>query len=218
MSISLAELAARLEADVPARDSTPDAEQYQRCVKAAVGDLGRKAGRYKISTLSIVANTATYSLPADFLKVIRMESLVHPDNILHTAAGIVPLETGFKERYTVANGQITFYPTPGYTMDRYLHYQAGWALDATDVYTEMGEDEAETLLLEAGSQALLLQANYFAQQAWQYAIGDERVSKEKLAAELRAQGDALHGRYLARVERHNAAYGSRSEYSGTEYW
>lgn len=218
MSTSLADLIARLESDVPAYDSIPSADQYLRCITAAVNDYGRRAGRYKIATLNIVAGTATYDLPSDFVKAVQMESLAYPgENIQITGAGIVPLSTGYKERYTVADGQITFYPTPGYTTERALHYQAGWVLDANSDYQELEEEHAETLLLMAASQALEMQANYFARQAWNYAVGDERVSKERLASELRTQAQENATRYAERITTSNGPYGSRSEYSANAY-
>lgn len=216
--ISLNELISRLSSDVPEMDSIPSPEQYQRCVLAAVADYGRRAGRLKIATLSIIANTATYDLPSDFVKAIRMDSLLYPgEGIQLTGAGIVPLASGYKERYTVANGQITFYPTPTYTTERALHYQAGWTLDSNGAYDELEEEHAEALLLLATSQALEMQANYFARQAWQYTIGDERVSKERLASELRAQAQENQRRYTERLTSQSGPYGARSEYPSSAY-
>lgn len=217
MSISLNELTDRLAADVAARDSIPSAEQYRRLVIAAVTDFGQRAGRYKIATLSIVSGTATYALPTDFVRLTQLESLQYPDNLMITGAGLTPLPQSFQERHTIAGGQITFYPTPSYSITRYLHYQAGWVLDAGDNYDELEEGHAEILLQHAASKALTLQANHYAAQAWQYQVGDERVSKEKLAEALRAQSKAVNEAYVAAITTYNSSYGSRASYPEGSY-
>lgn len=216
MTLTLLELTNRLEADVGARDGVPSADQYQRCVEAAVSDFGRRAGRHKIATLSIVSGTATYDLPTDFVALILLESLQSPDNVLHTAAGLVPISEGYNEYHTIAGGQITFYPTPTYSMTRYLHYQAGFVLVAGS-YAEMDDGHAEILLQLAQAKALTLQTNYYALQAWQYQIGDERVSKERLAEALRAQAKAVNDSYLAAITSYNSSYGSRASYTAGSY-
>lgn len=217
MSISLNDLVDRLQEDVPAREAIPSADQYQRCITGAVDDFGRRAGRVKISMLSILSGTASYPLPDDFVRLIQLESLQYPDNLMHTAAGLVPLSQGYSEHHTIADGQITFYPTPSYSITRYLHYQAGWVLDAGNLYQEMGEEHAEVLLHHAAHKALLMQANYFAQQAWQYQIGDERVSKERLAEQLRNQAKEQIEAYKAGIATYNGPYGSRANYPAGSY-
>lgn len=218
MALALSELVARLQADVPARDAIPSLEQYERCVRDAVADFSRRAGRVKIATLSIVAGTATYSLPADFVRLIRIESLFQPDGVMHTASGLVPVSQSFSERTTIADGQITFWPTPNYSTTRYLHYQAGWVLDASNAYQELGEAEAEIAMRLAAAKALFLQANKAAQEAWQYALGDERVSKERLAGELRAQAEATERAYTQALSGYNGGtFGIRADYPSHAY-
>jgi hypothetical protein len=217
MSLPLAVLIERLQADVPSKDSVPTAEQYERLVRAAVDNLGRRAGHERITTLSIVAGTASYDLPGDFMRLIRLESLAFSAGVMHTSAGLVPIPLEFAERVTVNGLTLILYPTPTYSTTRYLTYQAGWELDDADEYVDMTEEQAETLLLHAAAGALSLQANYYAQQAWQYAIGDERVSKERLSVELRAQADHRMAEYKARSASYNGPYGSRSEYNVDAY-
>lgn len=217
MAIALADLVAHLQEDVPARDSTPSADQYERCIKDAVADFSRKTGRIKIATINVVSGTATYTLPSDFVKLIRMESLTTPDGVIISGAGLIPVSATYKERWTVADDQITFYPTPTYSLARDFEYQAGWVLDANDQYQEIGEGEVEILIRMAASKALTFQANKAAQQAWQYAIGDERVSKERLAGELREQARQAMTDYLEAVKTYNGAIGRRSSYSKDAY-
>src|SRR4051812_19286525 len=75
MSITLASLVARLEADVPAVSSVPSADQYSQAVKDAVADLSRRASVTRVSTLTIVAGTASYALPSDFQRLIRLAQI-----------------------------------------------------------------------------------------------------------------------------------------------
>jgi hypothetical protein len=65
----------------------------------------------------------------------------------------------------------------------------------------------------------MLQANKAAQEAWSYQIGDERVSKEKLAAELRAQAQAAEQNFLDQVAGAGAGgtIGLRADYGPGEY-
>jgi hypothetical protein len=214
---SLIELVTRLQEDVPARDSVPSAAQYESAVKDAVSDFSRRTGRTKITTISVISGTATYDLPGDFVKLVRLESLTTPDRVIISGDGIIPVSATWQERWTIADGKITFYPTPVYNLSRDLEYQAGWVLDASDEYLEMGEEEAGIVLLEAASKALKLQANKASQQAWQYQVGDERISKERLATELRAQSQENHSRYLEAVGKYNGLIGTRSSYNRSDY-
>jgi hypothetical protein len=218
VTITLAELVNRLEEDVPARDGLPSAAQYERCVKDAVADYGRRAGRTKAATLTLVAGTATYDLPADFVKLVRLASPAGAGSVLYGAGGkLVPVPAGYRETYTVANGQITISPTPTAAGTREMTYQAGWALDETDSYPEMGESEAETLLMLAASKALTLLANRAAQDAWSYQIGDERVNMERLAEALNRQAQALADQYKAALASQHGPYGTRSRYPEGSY-
>lgn len=218
MDISLSDLVNRLQDDVPARDSVPTDAQYERCVKDAVAAFSRKCGRVKIATLSVVSGTATYDLPADFVKLIRLERLTTPDNVIVSGEGLIPVSATYEERWTIADGQITFYPTPTYTLARDIEYVAGWVLGSGDSYAELGDAEAEVFLKLAASRALGMQANKVAQEAWQYAIGDERVSKEKLAGELARQSKDMLDAYNGAVGDYNSGtIGRRATYNRWEY-
>ena len=218
MTMPLSTLISRLQADVPPRDAVPSSEQYERCVRAAVEDFGRRAGRSKIGSLSIVSGTASYTLPSDFVRLIEMDSLTNSSDVILTGSGIIPVGSGYSERWTIANGTITFYPTPSYTMTRNFEYLAGWALDLSNEYADMGEAEAEALLHLARSQALTAQANIAAREAWSYQMGEARVSKERLAAELREQAKQTRVDYDAALMSYNSrSVGMRATYSLDEY-
>lgn len=178
MSKLLSELVALVEADVPAEGGVPTALQYEQAVKDAVRDFSERCGLEQIGTLNIVSGTATYDLPADFLRMIRLDTFASPDGVMNTPQGLVPLSVDFCERYTIRNGQITFYPTPRYALTgRRFRYKAGWALtEAVDeydssAYETLGEREARIVVLKAKALASSKKANASAGAAVKYSFG-----------------------------------------------
>jgi hypothetical protein len=128
------------------------------------------------------------------------------------------MSPGFKETYTVAAGQITFVPTPAYSYDRRMWYAAGYALDAAEQeYADLTEDLVGVVLLKAKALATGIKAGRAADEAWQYAVGDERVNKEKLADSLRAEVKRLTEEYEAAVRSLTQHTGLRSTYVGQSY-
>ncbi len=219
-STNLIDLVEQLEENVPAKDGVPSAAQYAQAVPDEAADFSRRCGRVKIATLSVVSGTASYALASDFVQLVKLYSLSNADGIINSGTGLIPVNVSWTEKYQVADGTITFYPTPEYTLSRDYEYKAGWVLDSSDVYQEMGSFEAGIVLLLAEARALGLQANVAAQQAWSYQIGDERVSKEKLADVLRAQAEARKADYMDAVRQYGGrgrTIGRRSLYNGTEY-
>lgn len=197
MSVTLAALVANLQADVPARDSVPSSAQYERTVKQAVRDLGRRVPLRKRASLSIVSGTAAYSLPADFLRLIKLQASVAVDGVVHTSEGLLPLNSLTAPDaydYAINGTTLTFYPTPTFTDTWYVWYAAGYVL-SEGTYADLDDERAEIALLRAQALALTLQANASAHHAWKYQAGDEAVDKQKLRAEVEAQAAALQAEY-----------------------
>jgi len=65
VSIALTVLVARLQNAVPQRNGAP--ADYSRLVQDAVQQLGQDVPIITTATLAVVAGTATYTLPDDFL-------------------------------------------------------------------------------------------------------------------------------------------------------
>jgi len=210
MGAALADLVDRLEAAVPARDGTPSAAQYQRAVKDAVADYSRRAPMIVEAELEILSGTERYTLPADFIRLISLASLSSPNGVLVTPAGLVPVPMQTSERASVRGLTLVFYPTPEYSLTRAYRYAAAHVLDEDDEYPYLTDEQASTALIMAQSLALIYQANKVVGDAWQYGIGDQRVNKERLAGEIRAQADALREAYLAAVESQAGVPGMRS--------
>jgi hypothetical protein len=200
MSISLSSLVSRLQSDVPARNSVPSAEQYERAVTEAVADFSRRAPVEKISSVNVVSGTAAYTLPTDFVRLVQLESLTIANGVIVNDTGIIPVSSSFSERLMVSGTTLTIYPTPTYSMERDLWYMAGYVLDNSDAYPDLDEAGAALVMMLATAKALSWQANAAALEAWQYQIGDERVSKEKLADALRAQAQDFERRYYQAVQ------------------
>jgi hypothetical protein len=219
VSVKLSRLVTYVMHDVPARDGIPSEMQYEECVKRAMADFGRRKPLVKETTLSIEANVASYALPADFLYVIDVEALATGEGgVLITPTGLIPMSPAFKETYTVAAGRIAFVPTPAYSYDRRLWYAAGYTLDATEQeYTDLTEDLVDVVLLKAKALATGIKAGKAADEAWQYAVGDERVNKEKLADNLRVEVRRLTDEYEAAVRSLTRNMGLRSTYLGERY-
>ena len=71
MGVALTTMVARLQAQVPVRNGVP--ADYSQLVKDAVAQLSADAPIVTSTTLAIVAGTATYTLPTDFLFQIALE-------------------------------------------------------------------------------------------------------------------------------------------------
>lgn len=215
---TLASLVTRLQADVPARNSAPSVTQYEQAVKDAVAEYSRLVPEQKIATLSIVAGTATYDLPGDVQRMIKLADLrggggvvIDSNNFLVPVGG---LGGAVNERYTVNGRTITFYPTPAYTLDREYSYTSYHILDSGD-YPNLTSETAGVVMLKAQAICLTLQANKAVQEAWQYSIGDERVAKERLAAEMRAQAQLLEQQFIHSAAGQSGQHGTRARYSNT---
>jgi hypothetical protein len=200
MSVALDELVDRVTAAVPALGGVPDAAQVGQCVADAVADYSRRRPMQKMSTISVVSGTAAYALPSDFVRLIQIESPNSPDGVIVGAGKLIPVGTRWSERYTIAGGQISFYPTPSYSMVRDLWYAAGHVLNGSEDYPDMSGEDAGLVLLKASALALALQANAAAGKAWTYQVGDERVDKTKQAESLRNQAKSLEEQYLAGIK------------------
>lgn len=213
---SLGALRLKLMELVSARGGTPNFRQYTLAIMDAAADYSERKPLEKTTTLSIVSGTASYDLPADFLRLISLESATATDGTLISDAGLIPVSDTFKEYYTIAGGQITFIPTPQYTTTKRLWYGAAYLLNDDEIYADLGREGERLVMLKAQAIALQIQANKVAQEAWQYAIGDERVNKEKLAEALSKRAKEMSDQYEAAIEKQAGQVGMRSYYGLTE--
>lgn len=209
MAATLVSLTGRLQDAVPARNGVP--ADYGQIVQDAVLQLSQDVPLLRLGTLSVVSGTATYALPADFLFLIELESLTNPDGIIISSAGLIPTPRHWEERYYVDGSEITFDPTPTYTLARDFRYAAAYVLDS-NVYTRLSQNGARIALLYAQYLVLTEQANAVAGDGWRYEIGDEMVDKTKQGDGIRGQAQAMLDSYEREIKSQKS-YGSRGRYN-----
>ena len=134
------------------------------------------------------------------------------EGVLITPGGLVPVSgwaTMNYERLTVANGALTIYPIPQYSVERNLRYGAGWAL-AGGSYADLTTTEAQIALLKAQAECLTLQLNAEGGGVLSYRIGDESFDKGGGITAMSGQRDGLLKAFSEACERYNGfvtAYG-----------
>jgi hypothetical protein len=206
VSVALAVLADRLQRAVPQRDGAP--ADYERLAGDAMQQLGADLPAIATATIQVVAGTAAYALPTDFLYAISLEGGAPVQGgVLVSDAGLVPLPPEWGESWVVEGDMIRFDPAPGYSTVRKLRYAAGHVL-VNGAYPRLSENGARIALLYAQHLALGEQANALAGDGWSYKIGDESVDKRGVSAAIQAQAAAMLANY------HNAlrplrGYGSQ---------
>ena len=192
MGISLAVLTDRLQRAVPPRGDVPG--DYEQLVIEAVGQLSQDLPIVTTTTLLIVAGTASYALPADFLYEIDFGAPTPYGDVLITNGGLIPVGRGFSETHYIEGGYVRFEPVPAYSTARTVRYAAAHAL-VGGMFPRLSENGARVALLYAQHLALGEQANAQAGDGWSYKIGDESVDKRGLAASIQAQAGAALSNY-----------------------
>lgn len=216
MTITLLDMVARLEQVVPANNGVP--ADYEKLATDAVWQLSQDAPLMKRGSIVIVAGTAAYDLPADFLRMVDFPELSTRTvgDVMLTGNGIVPLSVDFEEEYSIGDGQITFDPTPTYSMTRKFRYAAFYAL-SDGSYTALDENMARIALMYAQYLAVTEQASKLISGAWKYTIGDEQVDKSRLGDQFTAQTKALLEQYQhALASLSKGAFGVTAAYKLSE--
>lgn len=215
--IAYQDLLELLQAEVPAQNGAPTEAQYEAALRKAVSDFSRRAGPLKRTTISIVANTASYTLPDDFLEDIRMEMPVVGETYVPPGGQLIPLGTAFQEeQYAISGTTITFYPTPQYTMDRVLWYRAAHVLNESQQYPDMTGEQADIVLLKARAECFRYLHMNAAPDGWRYSIGDVTVDKSGQARSLREVSADLNQEYMDRVEEYIGAVGTQALFTSVE--
>lgn len=198
MSMLLALMAVQLEQAVPARDGVPS--NYIELVQSAIWQLSADVPMVRQATINVVAGTATYTLPDDFLNVIVLTVPTSESGVIVGDGKLVAAPAGWDEQYYIAGNEITFDPTPTYTMARTLRYAAAHVLDANGMYPRLNANGARIALLYAQYLALQEQAAAVAGDGWSYKIGDEAVDKRGQGAGIQTQVAALLASYQNAVK------------------
>lgn len=193
---TLTALATELAGLTPPTNGVPTTGQYEAAVRDAVVDFGFRCPQLLRASLAVVAGTAAYALPVGFLRLVKLEgvageTLYNPDGFLVSMA-YVPTET-----HTISAGQITFYPTPGYTLARSLSYAAGYPYDmGTDAFIGLTAEYERIVMMKAQAGALRLLAGATGGSGGlTYSIGDTSVQRA-LTSPYTGLADALNKQYL----------------------
>jgi hypothetical protein len=207
MTKALADMITELQEDVPAVSGVPSDAQYERAIKDAVREFSRRCGVIKNGTIDIISGTAAYVLPDDFLDLIEIDNPYSPEHhVIVTQSGIIPFSelNPFEEEYTIQNGTITFTPTPGYSMTRYLEYKAAWILAVDNTYP-LTEDEAQIVMLKAKQLAFDKLANASAGTGFKYTVGNMSVDKSGVSDGFSKRLYELQGEFVMACDQYNGA-------------
>jgi len=143
----------------------------------------------KIAPLEVVRGQASYTLPADFARFIKLSV---------PKCGLMPTAM----RPMVQGDRLVLHPIPDYSGQRELHYAARYIRDADQVYPDLTEAIAPIVLLKAKAILTNLLANSTGGDGWKYKIGDEEVDKSNQGGNLRENANHFHEVYMEAVTRH----------------
>ena len=205
MTISIAQLADRLQRAAPARNGVPG--DYERLAQDAVLQLSQDIPVITTVTVQVTAGQATYDLPADFLYEIELAGLPAQGGVIVSNGGLIPVSSNWEETHYVEGATLRFDPVPTYSTTRILRYAAQHVATA-GVYPRLSENGARVAMLYGQYLALMEQANAVAGDAWSYKIGDESVDKRGQGAAIQAQASAALTNYQNAI-RPLQGYGSR---------
>ncbi len=178
MATLLSTMQTALTALVKTYDSVPTTAQYQQAVEDAIDDFSNRFPLIGTATLSLVADTADYDLPSDFLRVIRLRAPT--------------VSAQYQEEWEIKDADtITFYPTPSTAHSLTLRYCARYAASGSPTtYTDIGDTESRVLLHKARAICLGMIADQVARDAFQYAEGEQAVNKTKQSEAFRKMARA----------------------------
>lgn len=203
MPTTFVQLRTRLEAMAPARDGTP--ASYDALVLAAMEQLSQDAPMVRRVDLQVVAGTATYALPDDFMTVLAMDSTAVARGVLVTDV-LTVVGSGYTERWYEEGTVLRVAPTPTYSALRTLHYAARHVLDESGAYPYLSVNGARIALMYAAHLVLTAQAGA-AGGGWKYQIGDEMVDKSRV-------GEGLTALAASHLQQYRLAVGGLKGYGG----
>jgi hypothetical protein len=219
MPITRQSLIDSLTAALPARAGAPSSTQYADAIDAAVLAYSQRVPLVRTTTLAVTAGVSSYSLPADFLALVSLESAeVLGLHVAITSAGIVPLGDAEDEVYEILGNTLVFDDAPTYSSERTLKYNAAHVA-TSGTYADMQTRDREPVLLRAQADLLRMLAMREAGNAWSYKIGDESVDKKGLGQALFMAADVIDRQYERIVDTLGGGAGSggtvsvRSDYT-----
>jgi hypothetical protein len=170
----------------------------------------------RTALVNIVAGTATYALPADFLRLLEFRVADAFYGVSLTGGGLVPLASDYVYRFNIIGSNLVFDYTPTFNEVRQLRYAAMHVL-TTGAYADMAPTDSDAILLKARADLLRQRAASEAINGWSYRIGDESVDKKGLSDSLFKAAAELDAQFEMAVSRASgggaATVGVKSDYS-----
>ncbi len=205
MTKALIDMISELQEDVPAVDGIPTDAQYERAIRDAVSEFSRRCGVKKNTTISVVSGTADYALPDDFMSLVEIDNPFDPEHkVVITATGIISFNgiNPFEEEITIHNNTLSIYPTPSYSMVRYLEYKAAWILDEDGNYP-LTEDEVRIVMLKAKAICFEKLSNAGSSAGFKYSVGNFSVDKSSLSDGYSKRTSNLEAEFVKACDRYN---------------
>ena len=211
--IALADLVLALELVLPDLDSGLS----ESVIKSAVRAFNDRAGWPKHGVLTIVAGTASYAVPDDFAKLVRVDSpFSYLDNVVGES-GIIPMgNTIAMEQIYLTGRNLVIYPTPLSNGARTYWYKARHALDGSEQYPDMDDAQAEIILVKAQAVGLGYLAAGAAGGGWKYQIGDVSIDKSGIGNSYQSRINDLNAEFERCVTNYNGPAGVRPVYPVVE--
>ncbi len=206
-----------MQAAVPCKDGSPSATGYAAAIDAAVLAFSQRVPMVRVSSISIVAGTATYNLPADFLSLISFDQTTD-GNVALTSSGIVPLGDQYSDAYNIIGLALVFEDAPTFNETRDLRYNARHVTNESLAYPDLVPLQAEAVIYKATADLLRQRAALEAGNAWSYRIGDESIDKKGLGDSIFKAADMFDAQFEKAVAAlvgggPASTYGVRSDYS-----
>ncbi len=211
MSVTINVLKQLLQSDVPAQDGTPSEEQYERAIKDAVADFGRRAPYPKTGTLNVVSGQSLYDAPLDAVRVLNFVPVEPTGGLLVTDMLTPVFTTTRPDSVSLAGAKLVVSPRPTYSLSRSYEYMASYAL--TDgQYADLPESAISLILLKARAAATRLKAIKAGGAAIKYAIGDESIDKSGIGRSLSDAAQELDRLYEDAMRQMKPQAAIRSSY------
>lgn len=215
MAVEQSDLIERLQSGAPAKDGIP--AEYLFILEEAVAKLGQDVPLRSSATVAVVAGQATYVLPDDFLRLVQLAPLPYSADGVMVSDVLTPVGVAMKrERVIVEGDSLRIEPTPAYSMQRTLEYEAIYAL-VDGAYPRLTQNGARLALLYARHLVLGQQAGVAAGKAWRFKIGDEEVDRSKTGDAVGSQATALLQQYEREIAGMRKGGGVRSQYGSAEF-
>lgn len=221
MSITVSDLTNRIRRNTTTYNNIPNPEQIVEFINRSLSDLADKSPHVLTTTISIVAGTATYSLPNDFHSVKSFD--------MGSGGGYMIGDTmygskeTYSERITITGGTLVISPTPTTNQDRTLEYYARH-ISVNGEYPYLEERYINAVIWRAITYICSAKMAEAERVAWVETEGESRIDKTGIFKSIAAEKSLAEqewSRALASISDPSSGvasgYGRRSSYDTNPY-